>query len=215
MKKALVLLSLFYILAASLPSFYPVQEKQRDTKQLLEEGIDLYRSGKYEEAIDVFIDVLKLSVDKNEIIRTHLYSGYTYFAMNEPDKTLGQVEEAIKSAPDLKLNEEEFAPEFIKFFEVTKAQFVGTAFIESIPNGAKIWLDKREVGYTPLKIQLLAQKYNIRIVKGGYSPYEENIEMRNDAIVPFRIDLNKKKNWKSFVLSSLIMTAMTVLVKSL
>lgn len=215
MKKALVLLSLFYILAASLPSFYPVQEKQRDTKQLLEEGIDLYRSGKYEEAIDVFIDVLKLSVDKNEIIRTHLYSGYTYFAMNEPDKTLGQVEEAIKSDPDLKLNEEEFAPEFIKFFEAAKTQFVGTAFIESIPNGAKVWINKREVGYTPLKIQLLAQKYNLRVVKAWFSPYEENIEIRNDAIVPFRIDFNKKKNWKSFVLSSLIMTAMTVLVKSL
>jgi tetratricopeptide (TPR) repeat protein len=215
MKKALVLLSLFYILAASLPSFYPVQEKQRDTKQLLEEGIDLYRSGKYEEAIDVFIDVLKLSVDKNEIIRTHLYSGYTYFAMNEPDKTLGQVEEAIKSDPNLKLNEEEFAPEFIKFFEAAKTQFVGTAFIESIPSGAKVWINKREVGYTPLKIQLLAQKYDLRVVKAWFSPYEENIEIRNDAIVPFRIDFNKKKNWKSFVLSSLIMTAMTVLLKSL
>jgi len=215
MKKALFLLSLFYVLAASLPSFYPVQEKQRDTKQLLEEGIDLYRSGKYEEAIDVFIDVLKLSVDKNEIIRTHLYSGYTYFAMNEPDKTLGQIEEAIKSDPDLKLNEEEFAPEFIKFFEAAKTQFVGTAFIESIPSGAKVWINKREVGYTPLKIQLLAQKYDLRVVKAWFSPYEENIEIRNDAIVPFRIDFNKKKNWKSFVLSSLIMTAMTVLLKSL
>jgi tetratricopeptide (TPR) repeat protein len=215
MKKALVLLSLVSILAASLPSFCQAQEKQRDTKQLLEEGIDLYRSGKYEEAINVFMDVLKLSVDKNEIVRTHLYSGYTYFAMNQPDKSLEQVEEAIKSAPDLKLNEEEFAPEFIKFFEAAKAQFVGTAFIESNPNGARVWINKREVGYTPLKIQLLAQKYNLKVVKGWFSPYEENIEMRNDAIVPFRIDFNKKKNWKSFVLSSLIMTAMTVLVKSL
>ncbi len=215
MKKALALLGLFSILAASLPVLCSAQEVRRDSKQLLEEGIDLYRSGKYEEAIAAFQDVLKLSVDKSEIIRTYLYSGYTYFAMNEPDKTLEQIEQAVKGDPDLKLGEEEFAPEFIKFFEAAKAQFVGTVFIESIPNGARVWINKRNVGRTPLKIQLLAQKYDLRVVREWFSPYEENIEIRNASIVPLRIDFYKNKNWKSFALSSLIMTAITVLARSL
>jgi tetratricopeptide (TPR) repeat protein len=215
MKRGIVFLVLLFVLGTFLPSFSQIQEKPKDTKQLLEKGIDLYRSGEYEEAIKVFSEVLKLSVDKNEIIRTYVYFAYTYFAMNELDKALVQVYEAIKQSPEMTLKEEEFPADFIKFFDTAKNQVVGTLFIESTPDRARVWIDKKEFGSTPLKTQLPAQRYYLRVVKGGYSPHEETIEIRSDSIIPIKIDLNKKKNWKSFALSSLIFGAITVLAKSI
>jgi len=215
MKKGIICFAVLLIFGFCLPTYPQVQEKQKDTKQLLERGVDLYRSGEYEEAIKVFTEVLKLSVDKNEIIRTHVYFAYTYFAMNKLDDAVIQAYEAIKLSPEMTLKEEEFPVDFIKFFDTARSQVVGTIFIESAPDKAKVWIDKKEYGLTPLKTQLLAQKYFLKVVKGGYSPHEETIEIRSDSITPIKIDLNKKRNWKSFALSSLIFGAITILVKSL
>lgn len=210
-----ILFILLFMLGASLSSYSQIQQAQKDTKLLLEQGIDLYRSGEYENAIKVFLEVLKVSVVKDEIIRARVYTSYTYFAMNELDKAMIQINEAIKESPEMKLDAAEFPADFIKFFDTARNQLVGTAFIESTPSGAKVWIDKRNSGFTPLKIQLLAQSYTLRVVKGGYSPYEETMEIRSDSIVPVKVDLNKRKNWKSFALSTLIMGALTVLVKSI
>jgi len=214
MKKGMLLVSLF-ILATLMPSFAQVQPPEKDTKRLLEKGIDLYRSGEYEEAVKAFSEVLKLSVVKEEIVRARVYYSYTYFAMNELDKAMIQINEAIRESPEMKLDPEEFPAEFIAFFDTARNQVVGTAFIESVPSGARIWINKKESGTTPLKIQLLAQRYSLKVVKGGYSPYEETMEIRSDSIVPIKVDLNKRKNWKSFTLSALIMGAITVLVNSI
>jgi len=215
MKRGIISFAMLFVLGSFLLSYSQIQEKQEDTKQLLEKGVDLYRSGEYEEAIKVFTEVLELSVDKSEIIQTHVYFAYTYFAMNKLDKAVVQAYEAIKQSPEMTLKEEEFPVEFIKFFDTARSQVVGTVFIESAPDRARVWIDKKELGFTPLKTQLLAQKYFLRVVKGGYSPHEETIEIRSDSITPIKIDLNKKRNWKSFALSSLIFGAITVLVKSL
>lgn len=215
MKKTMLFLISLLAMGASLLPCYQNRQSQDATIQLLEKGIDLYRSGEYEEALKVFSEVLRLSVNKDEIIRTRVYLGYTHFALNELDKAMVEIYEAIKESPDLKLNPDEFSEEFIKFFDTAINQVVGTAFIESTPAGAKVWIDKKPIGTTPLKIQLLSQRYALRVVKGGYSPYKDTIEVRSDSIVPIKVDLNKTKNWKSFTLSTLIMGAVTILIQSI
>jgi len=212
--KKLTALGLFFFLFAGICSSGCAQGINQDLNLLLRKGIDLCLSGAYEEAVSTFSQVLKLSVDQDINRQALLYLGYTYFALGDHSKAKSQVEEVIKISPQTALDEKEFGAEFTKFFETTKRELVGIAFIESIPSRAMIWIDKAKIDYTPIKIELLAQKYRLRVVKGGYTPYEETLVITSNIFNPVKVDLTKEKNWKSFITSSLIMIAVSFLVRS-
>jgi len=57
----------------------------------------------------------------------------------------------------------------------------GLLVIESTPNGAQVFLDDRLTSATNTTIAYLnPQKYKLRLVKEGYSPWEKEIEIRAD-----------------------------------
>jgi tetratricopeptide (TPR) repeat protein len=213
--KKLTVFCLACFLFAGIRTFGFSQTENQDLSALLRKGIDLCLSGSYEEAISAFTQVLKLSVDPDINKQALLYLGYTYFALGDHSRAKSQVEEVIKVSPQMAVSEIEFGAEFSKFFEATKKELVGIAFIESVPDRAMIWIDRVKIDYTPLKIELLAKQYSLRAIKGGYSPYEETVLIRSDSMNPIKVDLTKEKNWKNFVTSSLIMVAVSVLVRSL
>lgn len=210
-----IVIGLFFALWGGCGCLCWAQEKTLDLNILLKQGMDYYQSGNYDEAIRTFSDVLRLSVDKNINLRAHLYLGYTFFLQGESDKSRAQLENAIRIDPQMILDDREFGPEFIKIYESAKKAVTGIAFIESVPKGAIIWIDDEEIGRAPLKRELLSGKYRIKIIKPGYSVHEGMMEIKNDSINSLLIDLTKKDNWKNFVLSTVIMGALTFLIRSL
>lgn len=214
-KAIILVLGLILALSGNLGSSGWAQERPSDMDALLKQGVDFYQSGSYDEAIRTFSEVLRLSVDQNINLRAHLYLAYTYFLKGESDEARRQVEEAIKVSPQMLLDDREFGPEFRKIFEAAKKAVTGIAFIESVPRGALVSIDGKGIGPAPLKQELLAGKYKIKVIKTGYSPYEEIMEIKSDTINSLLIDLTKRDNWKNFVLSTLLMGAFTFLVRSL
>jgi tetratricopeptide (TPR) repeat protein len=210
-----MMIGLVFVLSGGLGSFCWAQETAPDMNTLLKQGMDYYQSGNYEEAIRTFSDILRLSVDKNINLRAHLYLAYTFFLQGESDQSRSQLENAIRLNPQMILDDREFGPEFIKLFESAKKTVTGIAFIESVPKGAMIWIDDEEIGLTPLKRELLSGKYRIKIIKAGYSTHEGVVDIKSDIINSLLIDLTKKDNWKNFVLSTVIMGALTFLVRSI
>lgn len=202
------------VLSISLVVFCFAQEKIKE-KQLIEEGIDYYKSGKYDEAIEVFSEVIRISLNEDELFSAYLYLAYTYFTLEEYDEAKIKIEKAIEIKPAVELDEKEFVSEFLKFFKNSKKELVGIGFIESIPSGAFIYLDENKIGLTPIKKELLSQKYFLRLVKWGYSPIETEIEIIKDDVQHIKIDLTKSKNWKTFLRSSLVMIALGFLLNSL
>lgn len=185
-------------------SFCSAQIKKNE-REILQQGIDFFKSGVYEKAIDSFFDVIKISIDKDILLKAHIYLGYTYYSLENRDEATRQLEAAIGFAPDLKLSEEEFVPAFIEFVKVIKKDLVGIVFIESIPSKAFIYLNKKKLGLTPFKKELLAKKYLLRLVKAGYDPHEEEIAIISNDLNNKMFDLSKGKNWKTFARSCLIM----------
>lgn len=189
----------------------PIEQKN----PLIERGKSLYKTGNYNEAIEVFSQIISESVKADELYVSYIYLGYSHFTLGEHEKAMVHVENAIEVQPNIKLDTEEFVTEFIQFYDEIKQDFVGIGFFESAPSSAIVYIDKEKVGMTPMKKELLSKKHNLRVVKWWYTPYESEIDITSNRINNIKIDFSKKKNWKGFVRSSVVMIALAILVKSI
>jgi tetratricopeptide (TPR) repeat protein len=188
---------------------------QEKPKTLVETGIDYYKAGKYPEAINTLKEVIRTSIDDRDLLRAYVYLGYTYFSLQEMDSAKVQVEKAVEVNPDYYLSEDEFVPDFIAYYKKTKEGLTGIAFFESQPPQASIFLDDKQLGLSPLKKELLAKVYLLRVVKWGFTPYEMELAIKKTEVNNFKIDLNAGKNWKTFVRSSVIFIVLNYLLKSI
>lgn len=201
-----------------LTSLVPISSAQVDKtqdKNLLEGGKEFYKSGNYEEAIEAFSKVIRKSVDKAETLEAYVWLGYTYFTIEKPDEARINIEKGVELSPELELYEKDFGLEFVKFFKITKTEIVGVVFIETVPSGATVFIDNSLAGVTPLKRELLYQKYFMKVVKWGYSPNDQKFEVKRNEANYIKVDLSKGKNWKSFVQSAAIMVVFSFLIGSL
>jgi len=176
------------------------------------EGINLYKAGKYEEAIDVFSKIVKKSLDKDLTFKAYIYLGYTYFTIGALDQASFNIEKGVELKQNVDLDEEEFVPDFINFYIDCKDRVVGVAFIESIPSSASIYLDNKKLGKTPIKREFLSQKYYLRLVKWGYDPVVKEIEIKIGEVNHYKVDLSKERNWVTFIRSSLVMIVVGMLL---
>ena len=59
-------------------------------------------------------------------------------------------------------------------------------FIDSVPSGARIWVEGRgEVGTTPMELaNLEAREWNLRLTRDGYEVWEDTVELRTGERLP-------------------------------
>ena len=206
---------LFKTLVVFLAVFGVLGFAQEKPKTLLETGIDYYKSGKYVEAIDAFKEVIRTSIIEKDLFLAYVYLGYTHFSLQEMENAKAQVEKAVEINPDSYLSEDEFVAEFVAFYKKAKEGLVGIGFFESNPPQANIILDGKNIGLTPMKKELLAKTYLLRMVKWGYTPYEMELEIKKMELSNFKIDLSKERNWKTLIRSSVVFIALSYLLKSI
>jgi len=188
---------------------------QEKPKSLLETGIEYYKAGKYPEAIEVFKELIRTSIVEKDIFLTYVYLGYTYFSLQEMENARVQLEKAVEINPDYNPREGEFVAEFVAFYKKAKEGLVGIGFFESNPSQANIILDGKNLGLTPMKQELLAKTYLLRMVKWGYTPYEMEFEIKKMELSNFKVDLSKGWNWKTLIRSSVVFIALSYLLKSI
>jgi len=188
---------------------------QEKPKTLLDTGIGYYKSGKYTEAIDTFKEVIRTTINEKDLLMAYIYLGYTHFSLQELENAKTQLEKAVELNADYFLSEDEFVAEFIAFYKKAKEGLVGIGFFESDPPKSNVYLDKKLIGLTPIKKELLSKKYTLRMVKWGYTPYEAELEIKKTELMNFKVNLNKKGNWKTLIRSAVVFIALNVLMKSI
>jgi len=215
MYKHKILMIIFHIILTIVLLSFCFAQEEIDKKDLINEGKNYYKSGKYEEAANAFLEVIKTSVNKDKLYSAYIYLGYTYFTLEEHEKAKIQIDNGIEIKPYSKLGESEFVAEFIDFYETNKRELVGIGFFETIPTEAFVYIDDEKIGLAPIKKELLSRKYFLRLVKRGYDPYETEFEIKSNAVKSIKIDLTKGRNWKTFARSSVVMVALIFLLKSI
>jgi hypothetical protein len=199
----------FSLLVIHGGTFLTAQEKKIGQIQL-EQGLSLFRNSQYKEALYEFLKVPEKSVDNELIFQAYLYISNIHFILNENDDATTYAKRLCEAKQEFTLSENEFNSAFIKFIESIKKELIGIGYFDTVPPAAKILLDKIEVGVTPIKKELLAKKYFLRVVKWGYSPLETTINITPHDTNSVKFDLNLQKNWKSFGRSALLMFVLSI-----
>jgi hypothetical protein len=63
--------------------------------------------------------------------------------------------------------------------------------IRSEPAGAKVWVNGKEMGFTPLAVSAQTGQYLVRVFKGGYEVYEEWVQIEGGGRKNVRVSLKR------------------------
>ncbi|HEX3320042.1 MAG TPA: PEGA domain-containing protein [Terriglobales bacterium] len=68
----------------------------------------------------------------------------------------------------------------------------GTINISTVPYLADVFVDGKDMGYSPAKVRLSPGKHSIRVSKNGYRPYVQDVQVALDSDQKLDIKLEKK-----------------------
>ncbi len=185
----LLLIAFFFVFVVLSTFSSPLYSQQTDIDKLLEEGKKAYLDGDYEKAIQLLNQAILLIKNKSTLIDAHLSLALTYFTVNQIDNCKEQVKNILKLNPAFKPDPEFYSPKFTKLFDEVRKENTREALITSVPEGATIFINDENKGFTPFKGVLYAGKHKIRIVKEGFELLEREIsvERLKENVFEFRL----------------------------
>jgi PEGA domain-containing protein len=68
----------------------------------------------------------------------------------------------------------------------------GTLNISTVPYLADVFVDGKDMGYSPAKVRLSPGKHSVRVSKNGYRPYVQDVQVALDSEQKLEIKLEKK-----------------------
>ena len=196
---------LFLIFIFILTSFTYGEERKENQKEELrraslhyKSGMKLYKEGKYIEAKREFY--LSYSLSKNADLLYNIarcyerikdyknavkyYERYLKEKVEPPDKEA--VEQHIKELKEL-----------ISYQEKLKKakKDVGAVQFQIDQKGAKIYIDNKLIGSSPLKkpIKLKKGKYKVKVLKKGYQPFVGELKIYHNITTVAVVKLKKQK----------------------
>jgi hypothetical protein len=86
-----------------------------------------------------------------------------------------------------------FLPQFLPAVDTYDEVSGSGLFIDSVPGGAKVFVDGAERGLTPLYLPLQAGEYSIRLNKDGYVDRRISVTVRRGSRVELSLDLEDAK----------------------
>lgn len=177
---------------------------------------NLYKKGEYVDSIKCFSELIPLIKDEGLLVEARINLAYVYFTVNDQKNAEEQIKNCLKLMPSLTLKEEEFVPPFIDLFNNIKLSCVGILFLRSKPSNATAIIDGIIVGKTPIRKEFFAGKKKVKLLKTGFLPKEEILEIipgqENEIIMDFRTGRNKNYNWKNLIFSIILWGGLTFLI---
>ena len=102
----------------STPEEKQQEDSQKATNSKMQEGLDLYRSFEYRKAADKLKESVQTeSLSKDNGIKAHVYTGASYYLLNEKDKAKNEFNEALKLDNNSTIDSNVFQPKIIKLFK--------------------------------------------------------------------------------------------------
>jgi tetratricopeptide (TPR) repeat protein len=163
--------------------------KIEEAKKLFEEGSIQYKTGEYQKALESFKQVYALTQEPAIL-----------FNIGQCQKFLGQPEESLKSfrifirdAPENPLVENAKARIVEIEAEIAKKNALGSIQVMTNPEGAKIFIDEKDMGPGPIDLkEVIAGEHTISVKKESYYPYELRFELQAGQAFAIRVPLREE-----------------------
>ncbi len=133
------------------------------------EGARAFRDGRYNDAIRYFEDAHRLGAPSLELWNI----AKCELTLDEPEKASESLE-AFLASPDLTPGDRAEAKRQLEELRERRS----TVTIASSPTGARVAVDGRRVGTTPLSVEVSAGGHTIAVEREGHPPHVEHVDAR-------------------------------------
>ncbi|MBL8923416.1 MAG: PEGA domain-containing protein [Myxococcaceae bacterium] len=175
--------------AASAPAA-PEKPPDDDTlaaKKYFQWAQSLYKQARYSEAIAKFEEAYRLKPHPTIFFNI----GRCYEQLGDIPRALKNYRDYLRIAPDAK--DRELVTDAIANLERRlKEQGVQQLAVLSEPSGARVTVDERYMGLTPLTIELKPGNRLIALTKEGFEPIEKNVILSADKSMELNLILKAK-----------------------
>jgi tetratricopeptide (TPR) repeat protein len=165
-----------------------------DGKAYLERGIKAYsKDADFDKAISELKKAIEFGLSEvSDMVKAHLYLGFAYMANNKRIDAVVEFAKAINLDPELTLDPKIYSLKIISAFNETKASLVDTLTVISNPGGAKVYLDNKRVGVTPLKLNnVITGDHNLTISKDYFLSKTLDIKVYKGEDNRIEVELEK------------------------
>ncbi|HVU02455.1 MAG TPA: PEGA domain-containing protein [Polyangiaceae bacterium] len=142
------------------------------------QGVDAYRSGRYREAVDYFLEADTLA--PNAALSFNIARAYE--KLDDPAAALRWYRDYLRRAPDAKDRAD--TEKLIHGFEVRlQAKGVQQVSVTSTPAGSTVAIDARVVGTTPVTLELPPGPHQVELRHDGYENGATSIDLPADHAI--------------------------------
>jgi tetratricopeptide (TPR) repeat protein len=177
---------------APTPAATPAAEKPPDddtlaAKKYFQWAQSLYKQARYSEAIAKFEEAYRLKPHPTIFFNI----GRCYEQLGDIPRALKNYRDYLRIAPDAK--DRELVTDAIANLERRlKEQGVQQLAVLTEPSGARVNVDERYMGLTPLTIELKPGNRLIAVTKEGFEPVEKNVILSADKSMELNLTLKAK-----------------------
>jgi len=155
------------------------ESSQGSIQDQWERVVDLRLDGKYDQAIDVLLEIIVDYSESEQILRqayNHLL--FTYLVKDDSAGAEQTAREALERFPDIKADEVLFRPEVNETYNRLRADMYGSLRITK-PDDARVFLDGEFKGNTPLQLPFVpVGEHDLTVTKSGYHDYTDRIAIK-------------------------------------
>ncbi|RKY85925.1 hypothetical protein DRQ09_06690, partial [candidate division KSB1 bacterium] len=176
--------------------FPSVSASQNVNNPELKLAIDYYRKGEFKTSAKI----IKEHIARNEfkgkdLVIANLYLGFSNYKMNRRYLAKINFEEVLNLEPNINLKNKDYDREVIDWFESLKSDFIATLNIETTPDSAEIYINKKKIGFSPVRNKhLISDFYEILALKDGYKVARSSVRLKRSDTLNISIKMEEDNN---------------------
>ena len=207
--------------------FRDVAYAQQKVQQKVQEGVQLFWSAKFEEAIEVLQAAIALNtLSQDELFSAYLYIGFSLVRLDGQSELIEQTfRQAVRANPQLKLDSFKIPPDLFNRFEGLRKGIIGSVYITSNPIGAEVigYNQEKEIkfqGETPCLFEdLLVETYDILLLNKDYQEKIFRFNLSPAVVDTFDITLrlNEKlfyKKWWTWIGGGVVIASIIAIIST-
>ncbi len=189
----------------------PEEAQQEQWKAAFEKAEALFNSEQQSSSTPLFQELIRqiteekvkrpLTEPERQLLLKSLdYLGQNFYLSEQQDQARGVFLKLTEIEPNYQLNEDLVSPKIIDFFHQIRAENMGLISVTTIPPGAKVTVDGREVGTTDLTdAYLMKGDHDLEVNRPGYFPKKITISVIPGKTQKINLPLDRSSSIAYFI----------------
>jgi len=167
----------------------PEEAQQEQWKTAFEKAEAMFNSEQQSASIPLFQDLIRqiteekvkrplTEPERQLLLRSLDYLGQDFYLSEQQDQARGVFLKLIEIEPNYRLNEDLVSPKIIDFFNEIKSENMGLISVTTVPPGAKVTIDGKEVGTTDLTdLYVMKGDHDLEVNRQGFFPKKVTVSV--------------------------------------